>query len=70
MKIGHTAVRYRHWTIEYRPPPIPVRSHDWQYVHDDYDGPPSPLCGTAASVEDCKAAIDELELELELEQQS
>lgn len=61
-------MRYRGYTIEYRPPPIPLRDCDWEYVHQDYDGGPwdsygPPMddrCGWAASLEDAKRAVDEL----------
>lgn len=28
---------YRGWKISFDPPPIPVRSFDWQATHPDYD---------------------------------
>lgn len=42
--------------------------HDWRtvrwlYVHDDYDGPEDDRSGFAASIEACKAEIDEWEEE-------
>lgn len=61
------------WTIYYDPPPIPTRSCDWHFYHDDYDGAPihseSNDCpdkrsGDAASVEECLALIAEIEEEL------
>lgn len=61
-------IRYRGYTIHYDPPPIPLRSSDWAFVHDDYDGAPihsesddcpDHRCGFGASVEDCKQQIDE-----------
>ena len=54
-------IKYRGYVIEYAPPPIPVRIHDWSFVHEDYDGAPdSNDCrqGTAASVWDAKREID------------
>jgi hypothetical protein len=63
-------VTYRGWTISYDPPPIPVRDCDWQFSHPDFDasyeGPEdgwvgNGLCGSGASVEDCKAQIDDME---------
>ena len=54
-------MRYRDYTIRYDPLPIPIRDHDWLFVHDEYNGPPDPRCGTGASFEDCRAQIDELE---------
>lgn len=57
--------RYRGFTIEFRPPPIPSREHDWAFVHDDYDGPGDRRADTAPTLEDAKAAIDELIEDLE-----
>lgn len=54
-------LRHGAYTIDYDPPPIPIRAHDWRFVHDDYDGPGDRRCGTAASVEACIAEIDEIE---------
>ena len=59
-------VAYRGWWITYDPPPIPVRTCDWQYWHDDYDGAPmygdegpaDNRCGSAASEADARAEID------------
>ena len=36
---------YRDYVIEHNPPPIPVRSHDWQFWHRDYDGPEDDRLG-------------------------
>ena len=58
------------YVIEYRPPPIPVRSSDWQFSHIDFDGAPDSgdrRCGTGESFEQCVEFINELELELESE---
>lgn len=52
---------YRGWHIEYNPPPIPVRTCDWQFWHVDYDGPEDSRCGFAPSLEAAKAEIDERE---------
>ena len=59
-------MKYRHnsYTIQYLPKPIPTRRYDWSYWHDDYDGAPDAFDhrhGDAASVEDCKREIDEIE---------
>lgn len=57
------------WRIEYRPPPIPIRTMDWQFWHDDYDGAPDGndlRCGVAASIEAAIAEIHNIE-ELEAE---
>ena len=58
-------MNYRGYSITHRPKPIPVRSHDYDYYPDDYDGPEDGRGGTAASVEEAKAAIDEAREELE-----
>jgi hypothetical protein len=50
------------WAIHYDPPPIPLRQFDWHYRHDDFDGAPDAgddRYGHCASLEECKAAIDE-----------
>jgi hypothetical protein len=45
-------------------PPIPSwRDHAWTYAHKDYDGPEDGRCGTAPSVDACKEAIDEWEID-------
>ena len=51
------------WTISYNPPPIPIRCHDYQFVHDNYDGADggNGLCGTAPSVIDAIDQIREIE---------
>jgi hypothetical protein len=48
-------VKYRNYTIE----KSEYAQYDW--CHDDYDGPPNPRCGLAKSVEDAKQQIDDLE---------
>ena len=55
---------YRDYHIEYQPKPIPTRKHDWNWTHEDYDGPGDPRCGTAASEAAAKIAVDEMEWEL------
>jgi hypothetical protein len=65
-------VRYGRWLIHWYEPPIPYRGCDFHFVHDDYDGgdieygTPSndPRSGHAASVEEAKALIDEIEATL------
>lgn len=49
---------YRGFRIDYAPPPIPARECDWQWVHEDYDGPEDNRCGHAPSLEAAKADID------------
>ena len=58
-------VEYRGYTIRFNPPPIPIRSHDWEFVHVDYDGPEDSRIGTASSVDAAKSEIDEQILEEE-----
>lgn len=48
------------WTITHNPKPIPMRSHDWDFVHEDYDGAPDGgdlRCGTGANIQDCLEQI-------------
>lgn len=53
-------IRYRDCSIHYWAKPIPTRAHDWEWSHDNYDGPgDGRRCGTAPSIEQCKADIDE-----------
>jgi hypothetical protein len=56
-------VRHGPWLIWYEPPPIPIRTNDWQFVHDAYDGPGGRrrLTGSAPSVEDALQQIAEIE---------
>ena len=49
---------YRGFVISYYAPPIPIRTCDWQWVHEDYDGPEDNRCGHAASREAAKADVD------------
>lgn len=56
-------VRYGRWMISYEPPPIPTRNCDWQFVHDDYDGPEDRRAGHAASIAQAMAEIDLIEEE-------
>ncbi len=50
--------KYRGYNITYYRPPVPSRIHDFQYSHEDYDGPPDNRCGSAASFEEVKEKID------------
>jgi hypothetical protein len=49
------------WHISHNPKPIPDRSNDWDYWHDD-----SEVCYTAASFEDAVEEVEEQILEDEL----
>lgn len=63
-RVGHTACstcgsaavedisEYHGWRL--------VPGHDWQFSHKDYDGPPDTRCGTAATLEDARRAVDEM----------
>ena len=48
------------WTVSYNPKPIPDRSFDWDYVHDDYDEG-SDLCGAVAHLVTAIMEIEEIE---------
>lgn len=54
------ADRLAEWRIAYSPKPIPDRSHDWEFSHVDYDGPPDTRCGTAKSEADAISQIEEI----------
>lgn len=63
VRTGPGRTYYRGFTITHDVLPIPYRGGDWQYVHDDYDGAEDAhdnRYGHAASLEACKAEIDEL----------
>lgn len=54
---------YRGFIISYDPPPIPIRTMDWHYVHEQYDGAEDAhdnRHGDCANLETCKLEIDEL----------
>lgn len=56
-------VEYKGFTISYERKPIPKRMGlDYDWIHPDYDGADggNGLAGNGASVDDCKAQIDEL----------
>lgn len=57
---------YRGYTFSYWRKPIPTAAFDYDFVHEDYDGAPDGgdnRCGSGRSIEDCKAQIDEIELD-------
>jgi len=60
MKVGNG------WNIQLNAKPIPDRRFDWDFWHDDCDDE-NRLCGEAASEEDAKQAIKEIELDLDEE---
>ena len=52
------------WIITHNAKPIPDRSHDFDFVHEDYDGAPDSgdkRCGTAGSPQDAMRACHALE---------
>lgn len=51
---------YRGFTITYNPKPIPVRGHDWDFVHKDYNGPGDIRCGTASLYREAQFEIDDI----------
>ena len=59
-QIAPGAYRYGAYAISYNPKPIPDHRFDWDWVHDDYDGPESDsnLSGTSASLDD---AVEDIE---------
>lgn len=63
-------IRFGPWRITYDPPPIPIRTMDWEFSHDDFDASwegeedgyvSNGLGGRGSSVEDCKAQIADIE---------
>lgn len=55
--------KYRGWTIDYWPKPIPMRDFDYTASHDDYDGEDDHRIVTAKTFEQIKIEIDEWYLE-------
>jgi hypothetical protein len=54
---------YKGFTISYDPPPIPIRSCDWQFSADGFDGAPDSgdkRCGSAGSIKEAMEQIDSL----------
>lgn len=71
---AETASEIRHgkWVIYFDPPPIPVRTMDWCFIHEDYDASwegeedgwvSNGLAGHAESIEACVREIAEIEEE-------
>ena len=55
-------INYRGYRIIFNPPPIPDRSHDWQWSHEEYDGAPDGndiRIGSSPSLEQARTEIDE-----------
>ncbi len=54
-------MKYRGYTISHDPKPIPDRSADFDFSHEDFDGAPDSgdnRCGTAGSLKDACSQID------------
>ena len=65
---GGRTTPYRGYRIEYDPPPIPIRTCDWAWSHDGYDGPGDFRCGHSGSLEQAKADIDEQIADIEADE--
>lgn len=54
------------WTITFNPKPIPDRCHDYDFIHENYDGADggNGLSGTAESAIDAAQQIREIEKNL------
>lgn len=63
---GKKCNKYEGWHVAYNPKPIPDRSHDYDFWHDDHDGE-NGLCGTASSLDDAIDQIKEIIAEQENE---
>lgn len=61
--IAYDEIKALGYTISYNPPPIPMRSCDYQFAHTDYDGPGDPRCGCAPCPELALEQIKEIEEE-------
>jgi len=57
--------KYRGCNIWFDPLPIPIRTMDWHWAHDGYDGPGDPRHGDGRSYEACVEHIDEVMDDLE-----
>jgi hypothetical protein len=53
-------VVYRGYHVYYDPPPIPLRTCDWHFVHLDWDEG-DKRCGHAVTAKDAYAQIDDIE---------
>lgn len=66
----HGTTHYGPWRIHHDPPPIPIRSDDWHFVHENYDASyegeedgwvSNGLGGSCASFADALNECDALE---------
>lgn len=51
-------IQYRDFLIFFDPPPIGTRVADWQWNHQDYDGPEDGRCGFSPTLERARSDID------------
>ena len=52
------------YTVKYSPPSVSFSDEsDYQFVHNDYDGPGDPRCGCGPDLESCLERIKEIEAE-------
>ncbi len=61
-------VSYRGYEISFDAKPIPTRSHDWGWTHEDFDGAEDAndhRCGYSGTLEAAKEEIDEQLAEME-----
>ena len=49
------------WHIAYDPPPIPTKAHDYQFHHEEYDGPEDRRSGSSRTIEGCIELIKDIE---------
>jgi len=54
-------LKYRGYTITHNPKPIPLRSFDWDFAHDDYDGAVDSKDDRCGSVGSEAAAVLEIQ---------
>ena len=59
--------QHRDHIIWHNPKPIPTRVLDWDWCHQDFDGPGDEREGHAATLEAAKEAIDEMIEEAEMD---
>ena len=46
------------WAIHYDPPPIPIRTFDWHYIHENDDGAPDGSTARSGSAESLQACLN------------
>jgi hypothetical protein len=55
-----TLIRHGDYNIKHNPKPVPSREHDYDYSHDDYQGPGDDRHGTSGSEQGARDEIDEI----------